>query len=47
MIQKIEDKIEIIPAHNDTTVNLHTEFFGIRKDILECVWPISARAKIR
>ena len=44
---KVGDKIEIIPAHNDTTVNLHTEFFGIRKGILECVWPISARAKIR
>ena len=43
----VGDKIEIIPGHNDTTVNLHTEFFGIRKGILESVWPISARAKIR
>ena len=43
----VGDKIEIIPGHNDTTVNLHTDFFGIRNDILESIWPISARAKIR
>lgn len=41
------DKIELIPGHNDTTVNLHTDLFAIRNNKLEAVWPVSARAMIR
>ena len=41
------DKVELIPGHNDTTVNLHTHLFGIRNNKLEVIWPVSARAMIR
>ena len=41
------DKVELIPGHNDTTVNLHTDLFAIRNNKLEAVWPVSARAMIR
>ena len=41
------DKLEILPTHGCTTINLHDAFYGIRNDKLECVWPIEARGKSR
>ena len=41
------DKVELIPGHNATTVNLHTHLFGMRNNKLEVIWPVSARAMIR
>jgi len=38
-------KLEYIPSHCCTTVNLHDFFYCIRNDNLECVWPILARGK--
>ena len=44
---KTGDKIEIIPSHGCTTINLHDFYFGVRGDRLETVWKIAARGKIR
>ena len=41
------DKIEIIPGHNDTTVNLHSHFHALRGGKLETVWEVGARGRIR
>ncbi len=41
------DKIEVIPGHNDTTANLHSHFFALRKGRLETVWEVGARGRIR
>lgn len=41
------DKLEILPSHGDTTINLHDYFFGVRGDRLEVVWPVAARGKSR
>ena len=41
------DKVEIIPGHNDTTVNLHSHLFGLREGKLETVWEVEARGRIR
>ncbi len=41
------DKIELIPSHCCTTINLHDQFYGIRNDILESIWCISGRGKVR
>lgn len=41
------DKIELIPGHNDTTVNLHSHLFGVRNETLETVWEVGARGRIR
>ena len=41
------DKVELIPGHNDTTVNLHSHLFGLRRDRLETVWEVGARGRIR
>ena len=39
------DKFEVLPTHCCTTVNLHDKSYGIRDDIVECCWDISARGK--
>ncbi|MBD3183915.1 DSD1 family PLP-dependent enzyme [Candidatus Poribacteria bacterium] len=41
------DKIEIIPSHGCTTINLHDDYYAIRDGKLEAVWNIAARGKIR
>lgn len=39
------DKLEILPTHCCTTVNLHDRYYGIRNGIVESVWEITARGK--
>ncbi len=38
-------KIEYIPSHCCSTVNLHDQFYCIRNNFLEVIWPISGRGK--
>jgi D-serine deaminase-like pyridoxal phosphate-dependent protein len=40
-------KIEIVPAHGCTTINLHDRFYGVRDDRVETVWEIAGRGKSR
>jgi D-serine deaminase-like pyridoxal phosphate-dependent protein len=44
---RLGEKVEFIPSHVCTTVNLHTEFYGIRKGKVECVWEIAGRGMFR
>jgi len=41
------DKVQFIPSHCCTTINLHDEYFCIRDGKLEAVWPVDARGKVR
>jgi D-serine deaminase-like pyridoxal phosphate-dependent protein len=41
------DKLEIIPSHGDTTLNIHDYYYGVRDGRVEVVWPIAARGKSR
>ncbi len=41
------DKIEMIPNHCCTTINLHDRYYGIRDGYLEAIWDIAGRGKIR
>ena len=38
-------KIEYIPGHCCTTVNLHDRYYCVRNGLLESVWPVSGRGK--
>lgn len=40
-------KIEIVPSHNDTTLNLHSEYYICRGDEVVDVWPIPAARAFR
>jgi D-serine deaminase-like pyridoxal phosphate-dependent protein len=41
------EKLEIVPSHGDTTLNMHDYYHGIRTGRVEAVWPIAARGKSR
>jgi D-serine deaminase-like pyridoxal phosphate-dependent protein len=41
----VGEKIELIPSHGCTTINLHDFFYGIRDGTVESIWPIEARGK--
>ncbi|HVN64681.1 MAG TPA: DSD1 family PLP-dependent enzyme [Candidatus Binataceae bacterium] len=40
-------KMELVPSHNDTTINLHTEYNVVRGDEVIAVWPIEAARAYR
>ncbi len=42
---KIGDRMELIVPHCDPVVNLYDQIYGIRKDRVEVVWPVTARGK--
>lgn len=44
-LYRIGQKIELIPSHGCTTINLHELYYGIRDGIVESVLPIAARGK--
>lgn len=41
----IGDKLELVVPHCDPVVNLYDQIYGIRKDRVEVVWPVTARGK--
>jgi D-serine deaminase-like pyridoxal phosphate-dependent protein len=40
---KMGDRLEMIVPHCDPVVNLYDYIYGIRRDRVEVVWPITAR----
>ena len=42
---KIGDKLELIVPHCDPVVNLYDQIHGIRNDVVEVIWPVTARGK--
>ena len=44
---EVGDRIEWIPPHVCTTVNLHDTLVGTREDRVEAVWNVQARGKVR
>jgi len=43
----VGDKLELIPSHCCTTVNLHDQYYGMRNGKVEVVWPVLARGKFQ
>ena len=41
------ERIELIPSHCDTTVNLYSDYTVIRDGRFEAIWPVSARGRSR
>jgi D-serine deaminase-like pyridoxal phosphate-dependent protein len=44
---RVGDRVEWIVGYADTTVHLHECFFGVREGVVECVWPVLGRGKLR
>jgi len=43
----VGDRFDFIPGYGDTTVFLHDNLYAIRDGVVEAVWPILARGKLR
>lgn len=44
---EVGDRIEMIPSHIDTTVNLHDYYYAYRNGRLEAIWTIDGRGKVQ
>ncbi|GCE24814.1 alanine racemase [Dictyobacter alpinus] len=44
---EIGDRLEFIPSHIDTTINLHDYYYAHRNGILEAIWPVATRGKVQ
>ncbi|MSQ08195.1 MAG: DSD1 family PLP-dependent enzyme [Dehalococcoidia bacterium] len=44
---KVGDKVHLLPMHGESTINIHNEYFCIRKGVLEAVIPVAARGMFR
>ena len=42
---RIGDKIELVPRHGCTTVNLYDQFHVLRDGRLVDVWPVAGRGR--
>jgi len=43
---EVGDKIRLTPGHCDPTVNLYDWYVGIRRQQVECLWPVAARGAL-
>lgn len=46
-LPKLGEKLRIVPAHGDTTINLHDEYQVLSGGKPTMAWPVAARGKIR
>jgi D-serine deaminase-like pyridoxal phosphate-dependent protein len=44
---RVGDRIELVPSHIDTTVNLHDEYWLVRGGVVEGRCSVSARGKVQ
>lgn len=42
---KLGDKLKLVPGHCDPTCNVHDFYVGVRGDVVECLWPVTARGR--
>ena len=42
----VGDKLRLVPGHCDPTVNLYDWYVGIRRQRVECLWPVAARGAL-
>lgn len=43
----VGDRYDFVVGYGDTTVFLHDNLYALRKDVVEAVWPVSARGRLR
>jgi D-serine deaminase-like pyridoxal phosphate-dependent protein len=44
---KIGKRLEIVPGYSDFTCVLHDQFYALRGEVVEGVWPLAARGKLQ
>ncbi len=41
------DRVEIVPSHGCTTINLHDAYHVVRGERITAIWPIASRGRVR
>ncbi|MBI4553944.1 MAG: alanine racemase [Candidatus Latescibacteria bacterium] len=44
---RVGERLSVIPLHQEMTLNLHDELVGVRDGIVEAIWPVAGRGKVR
>ncbi len=44
---RVGERLMVIPQHQETTLNLHEEVYGVRNGRIEVIWPVAGRGKLR
>jgi len=44
---RVGERVQFIVGYSDTTVHLHDEIVGLRNGLIECVWQVAGRGKIK
>lgn len=44
---KVGDRVRLLPNHACGMINMHDEVYGVRGDVVEAVWKVAARGKVR
>lgn len=44
---KVGDRVQLLPMHGETTINIHNEYFCMRRGVLETIVPVAARGMFR
>ena len=44
---EVGDRVELIPSHIDTTINLHDYYYAHRGGVLEAIWSVAGRGKVQ
>ncbi len=44
---RVGEKLQIIPLHQEMCLNLHDELVGYRNGVVEVVWPVAGRGKVK
>jgi D-serine deaminase-like pyridoxal phosphate-dependent protein/GNAT superfamily N-acetyltransferase len=43
----VGDRVELLPSHIDTTINLHDVYYAHRDRVIEGIWPVLARGRVQ
>jgi D-serine deaminase-like pyridoxal phosphate-dependent protein len=44
---RVGERLTVIPLHQEMTMNLHDELVGCRNGLVEVIWPIAGRGKVK
>jgi D-serine deaminase-like pyridoxal phosphate-dependent protein len=43
---RVGERLAVVPQHQGVTINHHDEVYGVRKGLVEVVWPVAGRGRV-
>jgi len=44
---QLGERLSVVPGHQGITINHHNEVYAIRKGLIEAVWQVAGRGRVR